>query len=151
MVARSDSFTVRKAGKPMPRSIRQWAVSPSAGLGEASGQVARIWGEQAHHGQRVGFLPGGAFLAVGPQAHVLVGSDERSHGIPTDEQNRRGVFPPPRESTDEQALYICRSAEAQRRMHGSQERHGSGFPLLKKAANADFNKDTNAPNEHYGL
>lgn len=40
MAARSDSFTVPSAGMPIPKSIRPWAVSPSAGSSEARSQVA---------------------------------------------------------------------------------------------------------------
>ena len=40
MAAKSDSFTVPSAGMPTPKSIRPWAVSPSAGSSEASSQVA---------------------------------------------------------------------------------------------------------------
>lgn len=77
-----------------------------------------VQGEQAHHGQRVGVVPGCAGLAVGQQARALGVGDERGHG--------------------------CAPTGARRRMYGSQERHGSGSPLLKKTADADFSKGTKA-------
>ncbi|GLW38849.1 hypothetical protein Pcaca04_27850 [Pectobacterium carotovorum subsp. carotovorum] len=63
----------------------------------------RIWREQAHHGQRVGVLPGGACMAVLQQARAFVGGDERGHGCTsTDLQSSRDIFTPSNEGTNAQ-------------------------------------------------